>query len=705
MGHVTEREGFVHGRDRDETRPSQASRGRRAYSIRAADFLVLLVGFGARVYALAGQSLWTDEIYNYTVSRWTLDRVWQDLVHDHVPLYTILLGWWQVAAGSSELSLRYFSVICSVAMLPLLIVVGRRFLPDAPLYVAVLLVAVSPFQVTFAQEVVAYSLLGVLALLVTWLFLGRLSKPSTSALLLAGVLYAALLYTHYAGFFVLLTDVAVALASGASRFARSRLGVRLVSEPPIVSPRWVLAWAIGIVLFLPWAIPHAGAVGDNLVGGTSRSLVALLGATFTDLSFGPIFTDHLDAGRVADALVLRNLARASLVLPLTLALALLPRWKEIWHWDDLVALLHAFVPFAALLVLVQFSREFSSRYGFPAVAWVPVVVVLGLWRLPPPARWIGVLALLAFSAWGDVVYAEHPAFARYDFRAATAYVLDHRAPGDAVVVTAPYVAPAFAYYADPVGHQNSPIPTLALPMTIPMNDDATRTALEGIAAAHRRVWLLRWQDYYSDPRGIIANWLNANGYPLDSQRWPGDVALDLWAMQPPLLANLPPSARSDDGRIDQVHLVGDEITTPRAGQLDLTLYWRLDAPLADDYTVFVHLDTPGGQTVARADARPYAGRFTTNLWPVGPIIRDVRQVPLPACLAPGRYDLSLGFYVLKTMHRLGNPGQDTIRLSIDLRPPATAPPGLILPRLPAVLRLDNLLPNPPVSCPGSPQHR
>lgn len=745
-----------HGRPLEEIGSSQTARCRRAIAVDPISVLVLLVGFGARVYALAGQSLWTDEIYNYSVSRWTLGQVWRDLVHDHVPLYTILLGWWQVAAGSSELSLRYLSVLCSVAMLPLLLVLGRRFLPTVPLYVAVFLVAVSPFQIAFAQEVVAYSLLGFLALLVTWLFLSRLSAPTAPVLLLAGILYATLLYTHYAGFFVLLTDIAVALAAELARWGRSRLqsrvrspfNVDLVAEPPRVSSRWSLAWGIGVALFLPWAIPHAGAVGDNLVGGTSRSVISLLGATFTDLSFGPVFTDHLDAGRADAALVLRNLALASLVLPLALGLAIWPGWRKdrsfpparertrrvnlgrgrpegcpysdspvpidranvrgdqrrlilVWRWDDLVALLHAVIPFAVLLVLVQFSREFVSRYGFPAVAWVPVVVVLGLWRLPPPARWIGVLALLAFSAWGDVVYLEHPTFARYDFRDATAYVLDHRAPGDAVVITAPYVAPAFAYYADPAGHQNSPLPIFALPETMPMNDAATRAALKGIADAHPRVWLLRWQDYYADPRGTIANWLGANGYPLDDQRWPGGVALDLWATRPPMLASLPPLGQSPEGQIDQVRLVGDEVATPRSDQLDLTLYWRLDAPLADDDTVFVHLDTPGGQTVARADARPYAGRFPTDHWPVGPIIGDVRQVPLPPCLAPGRYVLSLGFYVLKTMRRLGGPGQDVIRLPIDVRPPpAAAPPGPILSRLPAALRLDNLLPDPPASCGG-----
>lgn len=76
----------------------------------------------------------------------------------------------------------------------------------------------------------------------------------------------------------------------------------------------------------------------------------------------------------------------------------------------------------------------------------------------------------------------------------------------------------------------------------------------------------------------------------------------------------------------------------------LVLWWKALAPTSVDYTIFVHLLTANGQTVAQYDAPPNQGLSPTTIWAKGDIIRDERvfdqQVPNQSSLAIGAYDRS-----------------------------------------------------------------
>ncbi len=122
--------------------------------------LVVEIGFAAWLHALTRQSLWPDEVSSLETSRWSLVESWNQLVHDHVPLYPLVLGWWSNLAGTSQLSLRYLSAIFATVSVALLAPVARRSLPSGAALAAVGVYAISPFQLSDAQEVVTDSLLG-----------------------------------------------------------------------------------------------------------------------------------------------------------------------------------------------------------------------------------------------------------------------------------------------------------------------------------------------------------------------------------------------------------------------------------------------------------------------------------------------------------------------------------------------------------------
>ena len=92
------------------------------------------------------------------------------------------------------------------------------------------------------------------------------------------------------------------------------------------------------------------------------------------------------------------------------------------------------------------------------------------------------------------------------------------------------------------------------------------------------------------------------------------------------------------------HISGDD--------LSLTLYWRTENPLADDYTIFVQLLDGEGRLVAQHDGQPIHGHFPTSHWPPGEVISDRISIPLPADLPPGTYSLIAGMYTWPALARL-----------------------------------------------------
>ena len=75
--------------------------------------------------------------------------------------------------------------------------------------------------------------------------------------------------------------------------------------------------------------------------------------------------------------------------------------------------------------------------------------------------------------------------------------------------------------------------------------------------------------------------------------------------------------------------------------LPLTLYWRNDAPLETNYTVFTHLLGADETVLVNADHAPPK---PTQGWVPGEIIADPVSLTLPADLAPGTYAVEIGFY-------------------------------------------------------------
>ena len=108
-------------------------------------------------------------------------------------------------------------------------------------------------------------------------------------------------------------------------------------------------------------------------------------------------------------------------------------------------------------------------------------------------------------------------------------------------------------------------------------------------------------------------------------------------------------ARFDNGfALDAVDLP----ERARPGEtLAIPFSWRSDIDGQEDYTQFLHLGHQESGAWWGYDHQPLGPRLPTRLWYNGLIDSETWQVPLPADLAPGQYDVFTGLYRQSDLER------------------------------------------------------
>jgi len=99
---------------------------------------------------------------------------------------------------------------------------------------------------------------------------------------------------------------------------------------------------------------------------------------------------------------------------------------------------------------------------------------------------------------------------------------------------------------------------------------------------------------------------------------------------------------------DRVALLDATRTCDEVGRVRLTTYWRTEAAVETDVTIFAHLLGPDGTLVAQADGYPLLGMLPFWVWEPGEVVRDVRYFdPMPS----GEYTIELGVWEPATGER------------------------------------------------------
>lgn len=112
----------------------------------------------------------------------------------------------------------------------------------------------------------------------------------------------------------------------------------------------------------------------------------------------------------------------------------------------------------------------------------------------------------------------------------------------------------------------------------------------------------------------------------------------------------PPRARFDNGF---AFYAADMPERARPGAtLPLVMTWQAEADGGEDYTQFLHFSHEETSEFWAFDQQPLGPRLPTRLWYSGLADSETWQIPLPADLAPGRYQVWTGLYQAKDLKRL-----------------------------------------------------
>lgn len=111
------------------------------------------------VHAITAKSFWYDEAISLKFARMAPDRLFATLTEREANgwLYYAALSVWR-SLGDGEARIRFLSVLCAAATVPLLFLVGRRHIGSLAAALACVMFAFHPFVIEYAQEARMYTM-------------------------------------------------------------------------------------------------------------------------------------------------------------------------------------------------------------------------------------------------------------------------------------------------------------------------------------------------------------------------------------------------------------------------------------------------------------------------------------------------------------------------------------------------------------------
>jgi len=474
---------------------------------------LVLLAFGLRLYHLDYQSLWRDEVDAILFAQRDpsgLKSLFLTPGHNG-PLYYVILHCWIGLVGDSEFSVRYLSLVCGVLAVPLLYLLGRRWVGETGGLIAALLCATSPFLVWYGQEGKMYALLFLLSMLSTHVYLLALERNRGH--LWAGyvLLVAVSLYVHLLAILVVPFHVLLFL---------------------VTWPRYRRAWKSWLVTFIFLALPYLPLARWEVVlfvrPFTTGHQFYALDEMLTILLFS--FSLH--------AAPHRNLLAIALFLFLLLAGLLLHVRDRQWgprrsvrgmldsHLDSIILGLYLFVPVVCLFLISLGMPIFTDRYLITVVPAFLLLMAGGLVAVGERSRTLAVVCLgLVLLSNMHVLARQGHTKIKSDFRSAAGYVQED-GRGDLMVFLIPHGRPVFDYYYDDeYVWVDAPYTNKGL------GPGDVAEEMEEATEGHEEVWFIVTETELWDSSGLVQEWFESHGTPL-AKRSLARVDVYLYALAP-----------------------------------------------------------------------------------------------------------------------------------------------------------------------------
>ncbi len=176
---------------------------------------IVVLGAGLRLACLTRAPVWVDEAYSYHTAIQTVPEILTTLRGDNgPPLYYLLLHYWISLTGGGTAPLRLLSVASSVILIWAVYRAGRRLISRQVGLLGAFLLAISPIQIYYSQEIRMYALLQLTAFASFYFLIRFCQERRLSYFVYHATATLLCLYTHNYAFFLIAAEWALLLVSG-----------------------------------------------------------------------------------------------------------------------------------------------------------------------------------------------------------------------------------------------------------------------------------------------------------------------------------------------------------------------------------------------------------------------------------------------------------------------------------------------------------
>jgi mannosyltransferase len=374
------------------------------------------------------QSLRLDEAQSLWQTSHSVGKIFNIIGQDvHVPLYHIMLHFWQVFFGSSVPVARLFSLLFFILAIPALFRLAKLVYGEQVALFTILLFSISPFMNWYGNEIRMYSLFTLVVILNLYYFI-RLYKernsPQQSMIWLWYMVTVVIgVYTHYFFFFALAGQVVFFL------FHRSLF-------PAYATKRFL--WTIGLVVaaFSPWLwyVKHLGTVSNSSPLLQTPNTVNIFN-TFSQFLFG-FQIDYVNTILVS-------------FWPVSVLWGFLALRRRRKMSSDTALLLICFIGpnILAFALSIFILPLYLSRYLILTLPPLYLLVSALAVSYPPKVRRVFMTILVVFmlgTLAAEIVNAQTPV--KENYKQVTSYLEANAASTDVIIVSAPFTIYPVEYY-------------------------------------------------------------------------------------------------------------------------------------------------------------------------------------------------------------------------------------------------------------------
>jgi uncharacterized membrane protein len=465
--------------------------------------LVLLLGAFLRIYGLGEESFWLDESDTVEYTRFSVPEIIEGTYVDSTllpeyfgkgagsaPLYYIMTNYWTEIFGLNEFNLRLISALFGILSIYLIFLVGKELFNEKVGIIGAFILAINHQNIFFSQEARMYSMLVALVLLTMLSMLKALSSNKTKYWVVFVIGNAALLYTHYFSFFILLFEAVYLL-------------IHLQKDKKLFKQMFFSGLGI-FLLYLPWIpalfnqLSHGSPIGRFLGGPSISNFVTIL------IQFNSWISPDIETRAVLSVFNFSGLSVSGWILILSVIIITLLLGfvfiSGVFHrkFSDnkiifllLWLLIPVLVPFVMSIVLPEnaiFSSIMHVLFASPAYYLIAALGISRIGKFLP----VFMVLLTVFSVFP--LYSYYVNYDKQQIREASDYIIDNRLQSEQVFIHNFNIVLPFKYYHPDLTN------VIGIKDVNELQDNMDGT----------KFWLLLSMEKFSDPQGDIKKYLDSN---------------------------------------------------------------------------------------------------------------------------------------------------------------------------------------------------